>query len=74
MELMQQRELGFSGLHLTPLVLGANVFGWTADEPTSLRILDAFVVGGGNAIDTADGYSVRVPGHVGGESKTIIGK
>ncbi len=71
---MQQRELGSSGLHLTPLVLGANVFGWTANEPTSFRILDAFAAGGGNAIDTADGYSVWVPGHVGGESETIIGK
>ncbi|TYZ06025.1 aldo/keto reductase [Hymenobacter lutimineralis] len=71
---MQHRELGRSGLHITPLMLGGNVFGWTADEATSFRILDTFVAGGGNAIDTADGYSVWVPGHVGGESETIIGK
>ncbi|GGG56321.1 aldo/keto reductase [Hymenobacter glacieicola] len=71
---MQHRELGRSGLHIAPLVLGGNVFGWTADQATSFRILDAFVAGGGNAIDTADGYSVWVPGHVGGESETIIGK
>ncbi|AIZ64434.1 alcohol dehydrogenase [Hymenobacter sp. DG25B] len=71
---MQQRELGCSGLHIAPLVLGGNVFGWTADEATSFQILDAFVAGGGNAIDTADGYSVWVPGHVGGESETVIGK
>ncbi|TGD78823.1 aldo/keto reductase [Hymenobacter wooponensis] len=71
---MQHRELGRSGLQIAPLVLGGNVFGWTADEATSFRILDAFVAGGGNAIDTADGYSVWVPGHVGGESETIIGK
>ncbi|OON69652.1 aldo/keto reductase [Hymenobacter sp. CRA2] len=71
---MQQRELGRSGLRIAPLVLGGNVFGWTADEATSFQILDAFVAGGGNAIDTADGYSVWVPGHVGGESETIIGK
>lgn len=71
---MQQRELGRSGLHIAPLVLGGNVFGWTADEATSFQILDAFVAGGGNAIDTADGYSVWVPGHVGGESETVIGK
>jgi aryl-alcohol dehydrogenase-like predicted oxidoreductase len=70
---MQQRELGRSGLLIAPLVLGSNVFGWTADEATSFQILDAFVAGGGNAIDTADGYSVWVPGHVGGESETIIG-
>ncbi|MCR5889047.1 aldo/keto reductase [Hymenobacter sp. J193] len=71
---MQHRELGRSGLQIAPLVLGGNVFGWTADQATSFRILDAFVAGGGNAIDTADGYSVWVPGHVGGESETIIGK
>lgn len=55
-------------------MLGGNVFGWTIDEATSFAVLDAFVAGGGNAIDTADGYSVWVPGHVGGESETIIGK
>ncbi|WP_303310633.1 aldo/keto reductase [Hymenobacter sp. BT730] len=71
---MQYRELGRSGLHIAPLVLGGNVFGWTADEATSFQVLDAFVGGGGNAIDTADGYSVWVPGHVGGESETVIGK
>jgi aryl-alcohol dehydrogenase-like predicted oxidoreductase len=69
------RELGHSGLHLAPLVLGGNVFGWTADEPTSFAVLDAFVAGGGNAIDTADVYSRWVPGHEGGgQSETVIGK
>lgn len=71
---MPQRELGRSGLRIAPLVLGGNVFGWTADPATSFRILDAFVAGGGNAIDTADAYSVWVPGHRGGESETIIGQ
>ena len=71
---MQTRELGRSGLAISPLMLGGNVFGWTIDEATSFAVLDAFVAGGGNAIDTADGYSVWVPGHVGGESETIIGK
>ncbi len=70
---MQQRKLGRSDLALTPLALGGNVFGWTADEPTSFAILDAFVAHGGNAIDTADGYSYWVPGHHGGESETVIG-
>jgi aryl-alcohol dehydrogenase-like predicted oxidoreductase len=70
-----KRELGHSGLHITPLVLGGNVFGWTADEPTSFAVLDAFVAGGGNAIDTADVYSRWVPGHEGGgQSETVIGK
>ena len=71
---MQQRKLGQSGLAVTPLALGGNVFGWTADEPTSFAILDAFVANGGNAIDTADGYSYWVPGHQGGESETVIGR
>lgn len=57
-----------------PLNLGGNVFGWTADEQTSFEILDAFVEAGGNFIDTADGYSRWVPGHVGGESETIMGR
>ncbi len=69
------RELGHSGLHLAPLVLGGNVFGWTADESASFAVLDAFVAGGGTAIDTADVYSAWAPGHAGGgQSETVIGK
>lgn len=69
------RELGRSGLHIAPLVLGGNVFGWTADEKISFAVLDAFVAGGGNAIDTADVYSAWAPGHAGGgQSETVIGK
>ena len=71
---MNRRPLGRSELSVTPLVLGGNVFGWTADEPASFAILDAFVAHGGNAIDTADGYSYWVPGHSGGESETVIGR
>jgi aryl-alcohol dehydrogenase-like predicted oxidoreductase len=70
---MKKRQLGNSDLFVAPLMLGGNVFGWTADEPTSFEVLDAFVDAGLNFIDTADGYSVWVPGHVGGESETIIG-
>jgi aryl-alcohol dehydrogenase-like predicted oxidoreductase len=68
------RRLGATDLHIAPLVLGGNVFGWTADEPTSFAVLDAFVAGGGTMIDTADVYSAWVPGHKGGESETVIGK
>jgi aryl-alcohol dehydrogenase-like predicted oxidoreductase len=57
-----------------PLVLGGNVFGYTADEDTSFAILDRFYEHGGRMVDTAQGYSVWVPGHVGGESETVIGK
>ena len=70
---MQQRKLGRSGLSIAPIVFGGNVFGWTADEATSFALLDAFVASGFNCIDTADAYSRWVPGHVGGESETIIG-
>src|SRR3984885_4963116 len=70
---MQMRKLGRSGLEIAPLVLGGNVFGWTADEPASFAVLDAFVGAGFNCIDTADVYSRWVPGHVGGESETVIG-
>jgi aryl-alcohol dehydrogenase-like predicted oxidoreductase len=71
---MQKRPLGISGIAIAPLMLGGNVFGWTADEAASFAILDAFVDQGGNAIDTADVYSAWVPGHEGGESERVIGK
>ena len=71
---MERRLLGRSGLSVSTLMLGGNVFGWTADEATSFRILDAFVDAGGNFVDTADVYSVWGPGHTGGESETVLGK
>jgi len=71
---MEMRALGKSGLSVSPLTFGGNVFGWTVDEPTSFRLLDAWVDAGFNFVDTADVYSSWVPGHVGGESETIIGK
>jgi aryl-alcohol dehydrogenase-like predicted oxidoreductase len=71
---MLERKLGKSDIAVTPLMLGGNVFGWTADEATSFAILDAFVDQGGNSVDTADAYSSWVPGHEGGESETVIGK
>jgi aryl-alcohol dehydrogenase-like predicted oxidoreductase len=71
---MLKRELGRSGLQVTPLCFGGNVFGWTVDEATSFSLLDAWVAAGMNFIDTADLYSRWVPGHSGGESETIIGK
>jgi aryl-alcohol dehydrogenase-like predicted oxidoreductase len=71
---MQQRPLGRSGLMVAPLALGGNVFGWTADEANSFRVLDAFIDDGFNLVDTADMYSRWVPGHSGGESETMIGR
>jgi len=63
-----------AGLEIVPMVFGGNVFGWTADEARSFELLDAWVDRGFNCVDTADVYSVWVPGHEGGESETIIGK
>jgi aryl-alcohol dehydrogenase-like predicted oxidoreductase len=65
--------LGSSGLATPPLILGGNVFGWTANEAESFAILDRFVAAGGTMIDTADTYSAWAPGNQGGESETIIG-
>jgi aryl-alcohol dehydrogenase-like predicted oxidoreductase len=71
---MRKRKLGSSGLEISPLIFGGNVFGWTADESTSFKLLDMFVAAGFNAIDTADVYAKWVPGNSGGESETILGK
>jgi len=70
---MFTRKLGRTELTVSALCLGGNVFGWTCDEPTSFTVLDTFVAGGGNFIDTADVYSAWVPGHHGGESETVLG-
>jgi aryl-alcohol dehydrogenase-like predicted oxidoreductase len=70
---MQFRSLGRSSLKVSPLCLGGNVFGWTASEAESFAVLDASVAAGLNFIDTADVYSVWVPGHRGGESETVLG-
>lgn len=71
---MEKRPLGGTGFEIAPLVLGGNVFGWTADERTSFALLDAFVDAGLNAIDTADVYSAWAPGNEGGESEAVIGR
>ncbi len=71
---MQTRRLGRTDLNIAPLMLGGNVFGWTADKATSFAILDRFLDAGLNAIDTADVYSAWAPGNSGGESETIIGE
>src|ERR1700675_2744509 len=70
---MEKRKLGITGFEVAPLAFGGNVFGWTADEPMSFKLLDAFVAAGFNFIDSADVYSRWHPGNKGGESETIIG-
>jgi aryl-alcohol dehydrogenase-like predicted oxidoreductase len=71
---MQFRRLGRTDLSIAPLVLGGNVFGWTADKKASFAVLDRFAAAGLNAIDTADAYSTWVAGNSGGESETILGE
>ena len=71
---MKARKLGNTGFEVAPLAFGGNVFGWTADEAMSFRLLDAFVAAGFNLIDTADSYSRWASGHQGGESETVIGR
>jgi aryl-alcohol dehydrogenase-like predicted oxidoreductase len=70
---MQNRKLGNSSLTVSPICFGGNVFGWTADEAMSFKLLDGFVGAGFNFIDTADVYSRWHPGNSGGESEVIIG-
>ncbi|MFF4228600.1 aldo/keto reductase [Streptomyces sp. NPDC001820] len=67
------RTLGPSDIAVSPLALGGNVFGWTADQAQSFAVLDAYTAAGGNFVDTADAYSSWVPGNEGGESETVIG-
>src|SRR5436305_14550527 len=71
---IKKRQLGNSGLEVSPICFGGTVFGWITDEPSSFKLLDAFVSSGFNFIDTADVYSRWVPGNQGGESEAILGK
>lgn len=71
---MQKHKLGNTSLEVPPIMLGGNVFGWTVSEQDSFRLLDRALDAGLNFIDTADVYSRWAPGHVGGESETILGK
>ncbi len=70
---MEKHKLGRSDISLPPVMFGGNVFGWTADEATSFKLLDTCMDAGLNAIDTADVYSVWARGHQGGESEIVIG-
>jgi aryl-alcohol dehydrogenase-like predicted oxidoreductase len=71
---MEYRHLGRTGLKVSEICLGSMQFGWTADEPMSFAVMDAFVEAGGNFIDTADIYTSREPGAAGGVSEQIIGR
>ena len=71
---MRMITLGSTGLSVSRLCLGGNVFGWSADREQSFAVLDAYVAAGGNFIDTADAYSWWIPGNSGGDSETILGE
>jgi aryl-alcohol dehydrogenase-like predicted oxidoreductase len=71
---LETRKLGRTGLRVAPICLGGNVFGWTIDEAESFKVLDAYVAGGGDFIDSADVYSSWAPGNQGGESEMVLGK
>ena len=67
---MRIRTLGRTGLRVSELCLGAMTFGmegWGCDEDTALKLIDKFLDGGGNFIDTADAYSATA-------SEDICGK
>jgi aryl-alcohol dehydrogenase (NADP+) len=71
---MAMRAIPGTDLDVSEICLGGNVFGWTADRDASFAVLDAFLAGGGNFIDSADSYSAFAPGNSGGESETILGE
>lgn len=71
---MEKRRLGQSSLMVPPIAFGCNVFGWTVDEKRAFELLDAWLEAGFNFLDTADVYSMWVPGNSGGESEAIIGR
>src|ERR1700748_880005 len=70
---MEKRNLGGTGIAVSPLCFGGNVFGWTIDETQGFKLLDALMEAGINFIDTADVYSAWAHGGEGGQSETIIG-
>ncbi|MEM7485239.1 MAG: aldo/keto reductase [Bacteroidota bacterium] len=71
---MKHKILGQSDIKVAPISFGGNVFGWTADEKMSFRLLDELFERGFNFIDSANVYSTWHPGNKGGESEEIIGK
>jgi len=71
---MDRRKFGRTDLEVSPLCLGTMQFGWTADEPASVAVMDAFFAAGGNFLDTADVYSQWAPGNPGGVAESIVGR
>ncbi len=70
---MEYRNLGRTGLKVSPLCMGTMQFGWSLNEADSQHVLSAALDSGINFFDTADVYSKWVEGNPGGVSETIIG-
>src|ERR1700716_1518396 len=64
---MEYRQLGRSGLKISPICLGTMMFGGPTDEATSARIVAKAREAGINFIDTADAYSS-------GGSEQVVGR
>ena len=64
---MQYRQLGRSGLKVSPICLGTMMFGGPTDEATSARIIATARDAGINFIDTADAYNK-------GASEEVVGR
>jgi len=64
---VEYRNLGRTGVKVSPLCLGTMLFGRTVDEAGAVPVIEHALASGINFIDTADGYAA-------GESERIVGK
>ena len=71
---MRYRQLGRTGLRVTPLCLGTMTFGLQCDEPTSFAIMDRAFEGGIDFFDTADVYPLGGGIETVGRTEEIIGR
>ncbi len=70
---MEKRTLGNTGIEVSALCLGTDVFGSKRDAATCNQLMDFFRGKGGTFMDTANFYASWLEGFVGGESETTIG-
>ena len=71
---MDYRDLGRTGVKVSPLCLGTMNFGARTDEATAIRMIDRAIDQGINVIDTANVYGTTGESDQGvGEAETIIG-
>ena len=70
---MNTVQLGKSGVQVSALAFGTDLFGTKIDRETCFGLLDYFLERGGTFLDTANFYASWLPGCKGGESETTIG-